>query len=196
MLDGNTISKVTKVVGQYAIKGPSKILVEEPSFYKVLGKTVQKMAAKAEPETGKFLRMQNAKGGRVLKAESVPTQQAIDNSFGINFARMDEVNKHGGFYDRSRVMDALFGFKHGTPIEHIQIKSVPTMEAIEKLNRVHLIEQLKEAEVLGQLTPGMLAKRKDVLAALNSPQETRAGLVLDNFSGKISQPPLWIGRSK
>jgi len=167
------IGKLAKYVGKadlFASKISSQKYIGklDVDAYKLFAKSFSKTMAKAEPETGRILRKQNAKGGRVLKAESVPTQQAIDNSFNVNFSRMEKVNKDGGFYDRKKVLDALVGFKHGTPIEHVKIESVPTLQAIEKLNNIKLVEQLKEAEALGQLTPEMLAKRKDVLAALNN----------------------------
>ena len=103
-----------------------------------------------------------------LRAKSVPTQEYINKSFTIDFSRMDAVNKDGGFYDRRQVADALAGFTKGEKIKPVVTRSENTADVINRINNIDTIDALRRAEITGELTPQMLAKRQDMVAALES----------------------------
>lgn len=163
---GKIISKVVFYANKSKLK--ANCMTKEAASLESLKKAAKGTNINVHETSGEILRMQNAKGGKVLGYNSVPTQKAVDDSFTVNFDRLSEVNKNGGYYDRKNVADALAGFKHGEKVESVITTSVPTREAVEQLNKVELVEQLKRAEITGQLTPEMTAKRLDMLEAISS----------------------------
>ena len=103
-----------------------------------------------------------------LSSKSVPTQEYIDKSFNIDFNRMEAVGKDGGFYDRKKVADALVGFTRNEKIQHVRVTSEKTADVINRMNNIDTVDALRKAEITGELSPQMVAKRQDMLAALDS----------------------------
>ena len=97
-----------------------------------------------------------------VRTKSVPTQEAIEKSFPIDFAKMEEANRVGGYYDRTKVKDALAGFTHGTKVEPVTTTSRKTIDVINEMNNVEKIEALAKAEATGTLAPETLARRSEI----------------------------------
>lgn len=150
-----------------AAKMSTSIFAQADDMAQVLTPRLQTSTQKVSMEAGRYLRAQ--KPG-TIKIQSHPTQQYLDDMLGVaNTERASQVTKDGvGFVNRKAAADAHYAFTKGTHIEPVVTTSTPTAEVINKMHNVDHIDTLRRAEVTGELPASTLARRNDVLDAVEN----------------------------
>src|SRR5574344_1944415 len=124
------IGKLLNVAKQIVRKEPQRRALNVLKSIEIGAKSAEKAAPKVHENYGEILQMAKRTPKDIFTSK--PTQQVIDNE--LTYAgRMDKLKETGGVYlDRKAVADARWAFTHTTT--PVKLESVPTKEAIEKLN--------------------------------------------------------------
>jgi len=168
--------EVKDVLVKVGKKGRTATEVEIKKLYEEAMARLKRIKPRIHQSHNQILRAQ--KPGKI-KINSVPTQQYLDDMLGVaTTQKAAEVTKNGyGYVNPKRVADAKYAFTQGTKVEPVITESVRTKDAIERMYKFELSDELSRLETLGsdKLPKEILQRRKDAYIA---------------FTGKSLEPTL------